>query len=67
MDSGSRKKVWPPEMPVRMPRRTISMPSVTMKPLSPNRMMNNALTTPISTPTARVIGTDQPPGSSPSP
>src|SRR4051812_46325848 len=67
MDSGSRKNVWPPEIPVRMPRSTMSMPSVTMKPLSPNRMMNSALTAPTSTPTARVTGTDQPPGSRPSP
>src|SRR6185437_5494758 len=61
------KKVWPPEMPVSRPRSTISMPRVTMKPLSPNRMISRALTMPMARPTARVTGTAQVPGSRPSP
>ena len=64
---GRLKNVWPPEMPVSRPRSTISMPRVTMKPLSPKRMISRALTAPMARPTARVTGTAQPPGSRPSP
>lgn len=67
MEPGRWKKVWPPDMPVRMPRSTMSMPSVTMKPLSPKLMMNRALTAPMASPTASVTGTAQPPGSRPRP
>ena len=34
IDDGRSKNVWPPEMPVSRPRSTMSMPRVTMKPLS---------------------------------
>ncbi len=56
MDSGRLKNVWPPEMPVSSPRRTISMPSVTMKPCRPKRTISTALAIPITLLVGALIG-----------
>jgi hypothetical protein len=61
------KKVLPPLIPVSRPRSTISMPSVTMKPLSRNFTISSPFTKPISAPTRSVIGIDHAPYSQPSP
>src|SRR4051794_33356445 len=67
MEDGRLKKVLPPLMPVSRPRSTISMPSVTMKPLRRNRTISRPLTQPMARPTARVIGIDHAPDSQPRP
>src|SRR4051794_15819477 len=54
-------------MPVSSPRSVISIPSVTMKPFSRKRTMNNALIRPTAAPTSSTIGMAHALPSSPSP
>src|SRR5689334_546597 len=62
IEVGSAKNVLPPEIPVSSPRSTMSMPSVTMKPLRPNRTMSKPLNAPMRAPTSSTTGTARPGG-----
>jgi hypothetical protein len=58
---------WPLEIATCRPRSMVSAPRVTMKPLSRSLRMRKPLNAPMSAPTSRQSGTENPPGSRPSP